>query len=130
MGSTRSLVDYESGSTTLLGGVAWKPNERTSLDLGVAWNRADAGLDRFELLVPATFLAANPNMAYDFSATHQASDLDLTRLEATLDATVEIRPNLAVVGGLRWVDVEDDAPYLEDLSGSLTSWSAALRWRF
>jgi hypothetical protein len=59
-----------------------------------------------------------------------ASDLDLSRLEASLGFGWQISDRLALVGDFRYVDLGDDAPYLEDLTGTLFSWSAALRWRF
>jgi hypothetical protein len=130
LGSTRSLIEYETSSTTLLGGLSWKPSEKLAIDLSLAWNRADAGLDPIAVTVPASHLAANPNQAYDLSEMHTASDLDLSRLEASLGFGWQISDRLALVGDFRYVDLEDDAPYLEDLTGTLFSWSAALRWRF
>jgi hypothetical protein len=130
LGSTRSLIDYETSSTTLLGGLAWKPSEKLAVDLSLAWNQADAGLDRVELTVPAAYLAANPNQAFDFSQMHTASDLDLSRLEGSVAVSYEIGAKAALLGEYRYVDLEDEAPYLEDLTGTFSSWSAALRWRF
>lgn len=130
MGSTRSIVGYGSSSTTLLGGLQLKPAERLELDFSVAWNRADAAMSSFELAVPADYLARNPNQSFDFADVWSFSDLDLSRIEAAVAFRYGLSERFSLQGEYRYIDLEDDAPYLEDLSGSVDFWSFGLGWRF
>jgi len=107
-----------------------KPIERLELDLSIAWNQADAALAPFTLTAPADYLARNPNQSFDFSNSWSYSDLDLSRLEGAISLRYAITGRLSVQGEYRYVDVQDDAPYFEDLSGSVDFWSVGLGWRF
>lgn len=123
-------MEYGSSSTTLLAGLQLQPIERLELDLSIAWNQADAALAPFTLTAPADYLARNPNQSFDFSNTWSYSDLDLSRLEGAISLRYAITGRLSIQGEYRYVDVQDDAPYLEDLSGSVDFWSVGLGWRF
>ena len=94
------------------------------------WSSADASLDPFELDAPADFLAANPNMSFDFSQSHLNSDLDVTRLELGVRLEVTLGERLALYGAYRYLEFDDDAPYLADTSGSVDLVSAGLGWVF
>ena len=87
-------------------------------------------MSSFNLTAPADYLARNPNQAYDFSNTWSYSDLDLSRLEGAVALRYSITGRLSIQGKYRYIDVQDDAPYLEDLSGSVDFWSVGLGWRF
>ncbi len=87
-------------------------------------------MESFEFLAPAEFLARNPNMSYDFSETWAASDLDLSRFEGSLTARYVLSGRFLLAGEYRYVDLRDDAPYLEDATGSIGYWSISLGWSF
>jgi hypothetical protein len=87
-------------------------------------------MESFELLAPADFLARNPNMSYDFSQTWAASDLDLSRLEGSITARYSLTGRFLLAGEYRYVDLQDDAPYLEDATGTVSYWSISLGWNF
>lgn len=123
-------MNYGSGSTTLFGGLQLKPIERLELDLSIAWNQADAALSPFELTAPADYLARNPNQSFDFTDTWRNSDLDLSRIEGAIAVRYTLTGRLSLSGEYRYVEVQDDAPYLEDVSGSVDFWSLGLGWRF
>lgn len=124
------MIEYGSSSTTLLGGMQWRPTERFDLGLSLAWNQADAAMGSFQLLAPADFLARNPNMVYDFTRSWEASDLDLSRLEGAVTARYSITERFSLAAEYRYVDLQDDAPYLEDASGTVDFWSFGLGWSF
>jgi len=94
------------------------------------WSRADAGLASFALPAPADYLARNPNQMFDFSLTNTYSDLDLTRIEAGVNLRYEVSKRLSLLGEYRWIDLDDEAPYLGDLTGSVSLYSIAVGYRF
>ena len=81
-------------------------------------------------MVPAEFLNANPNMSFDFSESYLNSDLDVSRVELGLRFSYEVNELLAFWGRYRWLDYEDDAPYLCDTSGEISLYSLGLAWTF
>lgn len=80
--------------------------------------------------MPAEYLAANPNQSYDFTLTHTNSDLDVTRWEVDLSARYQLEERFFLTAGYRWADYQDDAPYLEDVSGSIDLYSVGVGWVF
>ena len=107
-----------------------KPSDALQLDLDVAWNSAEASLDPFLMPQGEVFAAARPNQSYDFSLTDTNSDLDTTFIEVGFQARYRVAPNLFVTGGYRYLDFEDDAPYLLDSNGSADLYSIGLGWEF
>lgn len=94
------------------------------------WTTSEAGLDPFALAVPADYLARNVNQSFDFTRTHLYSDLDVSRVEAGLHASYRFTPRVWLAAGYRYLDYEDDAPYLYDTTGSADLYRLALGWRF
>ena len=125
-----TLLDYENSSNTLLAGLTLTPSEGLEIALDTVWSDAEAGLLPFDFVVPAEFLAANPNMSYDFSRTHLASDLDVSRIELGARVQWSIHERLAVHGAYRWIDFDDDAPYRGDDTGKIEFVSLGLGWLF
>ena len=106
------------------------PGHAAELGLEAVWSRADAGLASFALPAPADYLARNPNQMFDFSLTNTYSDLDLTRIEAGVNLRYEVSKRLSLLGEYRWIDLDDEAPYLGDLTGSVSLYSIAVGYRF
>ena len=129
LGSTRSLLDYESEDNTFLGGVEWQPSERLEIGVDGVWSLGEASLDQFVFVVPDSYLAENPNQSYDFSQTHLNSDIDFDRVELGLRFTYDVSELLGLWGGYRFLDYEDDAPYLADTSGEIEYYSFGLAWK-
>ena len=72
----------------------------------------------------------NPNQSYDFTRTHENSDLDLSRVELSLGLRYDISEKVFLGGSYRWIDVTDDAPYRGDLDGEINFYSLSLGWIF
>lgn len=113
-----------------MGGIQIQPVERLELALDGVWTTSDAGLDPFDLVVPAGYLAANPNQAYDFSLTHLASDLEVSRLELGVNAVYQVTDRAWVTAGYRYLDYQDDAPYVTDTTGQADFYWLRLGWSF
>ncbi len=54
----------------------------------------------------------------------------MTRWELGFDFRHTVNQLLSVWGGYRYLDFEDDAPYLYDTSGSVDFYSLGLAWTF
>ena len=76
------------------------------------------------------FASTRPNQSYDFSQTHTNSDLDTTYLEAALNGRYQVKPGVYVTGSYRYLDFQDEAPYLGDTSGSVDYYGLGLGWKF
>lgn len=111
-----------------MGGVTFKPTERLDFGVDVVWNDVEASLDPFAIEVPERFI--NANQFYDFTSTHTFSDLALARTEAGLRATYRFGAGTWIDLGYRYADVDDDAPYIENLTGSLDYVTLAFGKRF
>jgi hypothetical protein len=127
-GSARTLLSYETESTTLLGGLHFKPAPRWQLGAEIAWNDSKAAIAPFDFVVPAEYL--NANQSYDFSLTYLASDVELTSLELRADARYSFAEDRWIGVEYRRAEVDDDAPYLTDLSGAVDWLSLSVGWRF
>ena len=128
-GYARDLLNYDSTSDTVMAGLRVHPNESWDLGLNVTWTTSDAGLDPFALPAP-DYVATHPSTVFDFSKTNTYSDLDVTRIDAELDATYHFNKTFRVNLGIRYADYSDDEPYLYDTSGTMTLYSASLGWSF
>ena len=124
------MLNYNNGSDTIVGSLQVKPASRLDFGLNLVWSQADAGFSSFPLFAPATYLAGKPNQSYDFSNAASYSDLDLTRIEAGLTARYELSGKMWLSGQYRYVDLQDDAPYIEDESGTVEYVTLGLGFRF
>ncbi len=112
-----------------MAGLKFRPADPWELGLGLTWTRSDAGLDPFSLAAP-DYVATHPSMSFDFSESHTYSDLETTRIEAQVDATYHFNKTFWINAAYRYADYSDDAPYLEDTSGSISLYSVAFGWKF
>ncbi|MDX1584437.1 MAG: hypothetical protein R3338_12635 [Thermoanaerobaculia bacterium] len=110
-----------------MAGLRLLPAERWDIGLDVMWTASDASLDPLQLAAPDR---TTPNQSWDFSEVHDYSNLDITWIEASLNAKYEIRKSFWLNGGVRYADWDDDEPYLYDQTGSLTSFSFAIGKKF
>ena len=107
-----------------------QPTDRLSIGIDTVWSEADAGFEPFELMVPPGYLVGKPNQSYDFSRTATYSDLDVSRFEVGVGLRFDAREDLGWRAGYRWIDFDDDAPYLSDTSGAVDFYSLAVVWSF
>ena len=68
------------------------------------------------------------------STAHAMMEVPLTfagsRLELGVHGRFEINDGLGIVAGYRYLDFEDDAPYLYDTSGSVDFYNLGVAWAF
>ena len=126
-GHSRDLLTYDIASNSIFAGLRFKPAERLSLGLSAGYTQSDAAIDQVDLSAP-DFVATHPTTAFDFSESHLYSDLDVTRIDAEADAQYTISERAWLTLRYRWADLEDDAPYLYDTSGSFDLYSLAFAW--
>jgi hypothetical protein len=67
---------------------------------------------------------------YDFSDVRNYSDLEYDELRVTLGASYEVRPSVGLFGAVSRYDLDDDAPYLQDVTGAVTIVSGGITWSF
>ena len=130
VGSARTLAEYDSASGTLTGGFNFKVSSSVSLFANAVWSSADGSLDPFQIVVPADYLARNPNQSFDFTQTASYSDLDVSRAELELGGSFDLSSRLYLHAAYRYVDFEDDAPYLVDTTGSADFYALGVGYRF
>jgi hypothetical protein len=115
---------------TVVGGVKIKPSDSFHLSIDVARSTAEAEFDSFRMPTAEAWAASKPNQTYDFSQTYLNSDLDTTFFEAGIKGRFQVKEGLSVIGSYRYLDFEDDAPYLGDATGSVDYYGLGLGWSF
>lgn len=106
-----------------------RPVERLDLGVQLNWTKARSSMQAFDLSSPS-FTARVPILIYDFSLAPTYSDLDVTRVDALVDARWQLDERVFVRGMYRYVDYADDAPYLYDTSGRSHLFALSLGWMF
>ena len=124
------MVTFNSTFQTLLAGFKVKPTDPLEIGIDLAWNTAEAAMDPFRFLEGELFAAEKPFQSYDFSQTYSHSDLDTTFLEAALEGSYRFNDRMYLSLGYRYLDYQDDAPYLYDTSGSVQFYRLGLGWYF
>jgi hypothetical protein len=125
----------------------WIPSDRGEFYLTASYSQTDAEFDAltptFASDVPVELFpdglpgeGADPTAPVSFadyeglSEIHEYSKLDYTELRATLGARLNITDTLGLIGEISHFDVEDDAPYLEDVTGTVNLIYGGLSWTF
>lgn len=124
------MLEYQSSSHTVLAGFSLQPTPSLEIVVDGSWTTADAAMAPFDFQVPEEFLAVNPNMSFDFARTYLNSDLDISRVELGVRARYSVNSRLFVRGSYRYLDYDDDAPYLYDTTGSVDVYGFGLGWEF
>ena len=93
-------------------------------------NTAEAALDPYTMPLGEAYSVNRPNQWYDFSRSSTFSDLDTTFQEIALKAKHRVNERTYLTGGYRYLDYEDDAPYLYNTSGSVSFYSLGIGWLF
>lgn len=130
MGSSLANLEHETSGDTLTLGARWTPADRFELELRGSWTDAEASLSPFDFDVPQTFLDTFPNSTYDFTGSHLSSDLAVTSWDVSLQAEVDLTSRFALLGSVRHLDYDDDAPYRYDTSGEVTFYGLSGRIAF
>ena len=128
-GFQRDLLNYDSEANSFLAGFKIDASEKWDLGADFSWTQAEAALAPFDLSAP-DYVATHPPMAFDFSQTHTYSDLDSTRIDADVWLKIFLKESLWLRFRYHYVDYQDDAPYLEDTSGTLQFASGSVGFTF
>lgn len=75
-------------------------------------------MDQLGLSAPE-FSAMHDLQPYDYSMTHTFSDLDVSRFDGSAELRYQLTKTFSLRGLYRYVDYQDDAPYLYDTSGKV-----------
>ena len=67
---------------------------------------------------------------YDFSEVHEYSELEYTEIRATAGLRYKLNEKLGVFASASLYDVDDDNPYLQDATGSVSIYRGGLSWSF
>jgi hypothetical protein len=125
----------------------WIPSDKGEIYLTATYSQTDA---EFDSLMP-TFAAdvpvelfpdglpgegADPTAPVRFadyqglSEIHDYSRLDFSELRATLGARFNLTEAIGLIGEISHFDVEDDAPYLQDVTGTVSLIYGGVSWTF
>ena len=113
-----------------MGGIRFQPSEPLTIKLDVALNEAQASFQSFRFADGEAFAAMRPNQSFDFTQTFTNSDLDTSFLEAGIHARYEVKEDVYVTAGYRYLDFDDNAPYLGDDSGKAEFVNFGVGWAF
>jgi len=128
-GSARDIFDYDTDNDVIFAGINTNATEKLRIGFDIVYTNSDAALDEVGISAPS-WTATHPAQIYDFSDTDTYSDLDICRLEATLNAQYTFSERWWMSGYYRYADVTDDAPYLYDTSGSVDEIGLSVGRRF
>jgi hypothetical protein len=98
--------------------------------LETSYTKATDAMDALDLSAPAAILEKLHYSSYDFSEFHLYSNLNSDTLDLTLHGEARLTDRLSGTFAASYLDVKDNTPYLEDLTGTLTFFTVGLRWAF
>ena len=61
---------------------------------------------------------------------HEYSDLEYSEMRGTLGFNYQVNKNMGLFGAVSLFDLDDDAPYLQDATGSVEIYSGGFTWTF
>ena len=113
-----------------MGGISFQPTKPLTVDLDLAWNEASASFQSFRFAEGEAFAAMRPHQSFDFTQTFTNSDLDTSFVEAGIRARYDIKQDVYLTAGYRYLDFDDSAPYLGDDSGTAEFVNFGVGWAF
>ena len=128
-GYSRTLLHHETDSNTAMGGIRLHPSDNFELGLSAAWTTAPQGLDPYELTADE-YEAITPPLDFEFGNSHAYSQIDVTRLDAKVDANIRFDNKSWLYLYTMYWDFSDDDAFFQDLSGELIRYGAAFGWTF
>ncbi len=129
-GSSSDTARNQSWYRTFAVGGSLARGERLTLGLDASYTRATDALDALDLSAPAAILEKLHYSNYDFSEFHLYSNLNTDTVQVTLRGEARLTSTLAGTFTATAIDVTDNTPYLEDLTGTLTTYTVGVRWSF
>lgn len=101
-----------------MAGLNVRPAEPVTLSFVASYTASDFAMDPMTLN-GGEFASHHELQPYDYSMTHTFSDLDVSRFDGTAELRYEISKTFSVRGLYRYIDYQDDAPYLYDTTGKV-----------
>lgn len=101
-----------------MAGVNLRPAKPVTVSLVASYTASDFAMDPLTLN-GGDFAAHHDLQPYDYSLTHTFSDLDLSRFDGTAELRYQLTKAFSLRGLYRYVDYQDDAPYLYDTTGKV-----------
>lgn len=101
-----------------MAGVNLRPAKPVTVSLVASYTASDFAMDPLTLN-GGDFAAHHDIQPYDYSLTHTFSDLDLSRFDGTAELRYQLTKTFSLRGLYRYVDYQDDAPYLYDTTGKV-----------
>lgn len=127
-GTSGALATSEMTYSTFSVGGNLKAGERLSLGLDANYTVGKEEMQPLGLRASPEILARLTGFTYDFTTWHTYVDLESTSWDATLRTDVRFNSSLSGVFSYTYVDFNDNAPYLTDLTGNLDIVRLGLRW--
>ncbi len=115
--------------STFAAGSSVKASSRVTLGVDVSYTRAQEKADPLVLTASPEVLARLTGFAYDFSTWHTYVDLESASWDATARAEARLSTRLSGIASYTFLEFDDKAAYLTDLSGNLDIVRLALRWQ-
>ncbi|MBI2214669.1 MAG: hypothetical protein HYU52_13570 [Acidobacteria bacterium] len=119
------MFHYDTDNDVLFAGINTNATEKLQLGFDIVYTNSDASLDEVGLN-GESWVATHPAQIYDFSDMDTYSDLDLSRLEITASARYAFADRFWLNGYYRYADLDDDAPYLYDTTGSVDEYGLSV----
>lgn len=127
-GTSGALLTSDLTYSTFTLGSSLKAGSRVTLGLDATYTKAREEADPLGLAASPEILAKLTGFAYDFTTWHTYVKLDSTSWDATLRAEARLGPTLSGLFSYTYLDFNDKAAYLDNLSGNLDIVRLALRW--
>jgi hypothetical protein len=101
-----------------MAGVNLRPARPVTISLVASYTASDFAMDPMTL-DGGDFAAHHDLQPYDYSKTHAFSDLDVSRFDGSAELRYQVSKTFSLRGLYRYVDYQDDAPYLYDTTGKV-----------
>jgi hypothetical protein len=125
----------------------WIPSERGEIHMTASYSKTDAEFDpltpTFASDVPVELFpdglpgeGSDPTAPIAFAdyqglaEINEYSRLDYSELRTTLGGSFSITRGIDIIGELSYFDLQDDAPYLQDATGSVALIYGGFAWTF
>jgi hypothetical protein len=101
-----------------MAGINVRPARPLTIALLASYTASDFAMDPMTLN-GGEFAETQHLMPYDYSKNHTFSDLDVSRFDGSAELRYQVSKAFSLRGLYRYVDYQDDAPYLYDTSGTV-----------
>ncbi|MBK8596427.1 MAG: hypothetical protein IPN83_12785 [Holophagales bacterium] len=101
-----------------MAGINVRPAKPLTIALLASYTASDFAMDPMTLN-GGDFAAHHDLQPYDYSKTHSFSDLDVSRFDGSAELRYQVTKTFSLRGLYRYVDYQDDAPYLYDTTGTV-----------